>query len=319
MADGLAYGTRLWSIHSKELKKVIAMKKRLRKSIAIGLLVSSSFIVLPQAEAKAVYCTNCTREFKEMLRHATDITEFVSQTKTMLEQLGIDTDSLAELFIQTEEALKQTAELVIQSEEAIKQTEMQIKNLEQLGDDIKNRPLEVLMRLAKKTNEMKTHREEANVLIQVFNELYPEQSEFADLANAGQEEIDAVNQIYQEHYDKWSEAINDATEATFQVSGDQLKELGDDGELRAYIASLLQKPDANLTALQAANDLAAIQLDESRKLRALIATQAQETAINRMKTEKLNEEAEEAARVIWKTDDLDKGDDRDRPLPLYTN
>lgn len=271
------------------------MQKRIY-TIAFGIVFFITATLFP-SPSNAFYCSNCSREVMDILRQAKNYYEFVEQTKNMLEELGIETDSLGELFKQTAEALKQTEEL-------IKQTDMDIRNLEQIGDALKNNPLELLRKLAIKTSELETKRADSNLLIQVFNELYPEQSVFAELAGASQEDIDEVNAIYQEHYDTWSRAINEATRATFRVSGDQLKELEEDGELREYISGLLNTPEANLQALQAANSLAAVQLDESRKLRALIATQAQESGINRMKTEKEDEKAKERLRKATATDQL---------------
>ncbi len=266
------------------------------------VFLCAAMIFFASTSTFGFFCGNCSQEVMEIIRQVESMREFVEQTKTMLEELGIETDSLDELIVQTQEALKQT-------EEALKHTEMMGINLEGLEGELKNRPLELLLKLARKTSELETKRADSNLLIQVFNELYPEQSMFADLAGADQSRIDEVNAIYQEHYDTWSKTIHEATRATFRVTGDQLKELEEDGELREYLSKLLNNPKGNLQALQAANNLAAVQLEESRKLRSLIATQAQDSAINKMKTEKEDETTKERWRKSTTTEQLEYKND----------
>ena len=200
--------------------------------------------------------------------------------------------------------IQQVIELVEQTRQAIRQTEMQLKNLERMGEDLADNPLDYLMELAELTGELNTYRDEQKALAQIFNELYPEQSYFADLAaNATAEEIEAVNKKYQDHYDEWSRQIDEATMATFQVTGRQLKELEDSGELQDYLENLLRKPEGHMQALEAANQLAARQIEEIRQFRELTATQAQHQALREMKQEKLEEIGVERRRVISERDE----------------
>lgn len=100
--------------------------------------------------AYAFVCTNCSTNLQQALEYAAQ--------------------------------LKELAELVTQTKEAIKQTEMQIKNLERIPENLKDNPLNWLTSLAEKTAQLNTYRADENLLAQIFNELYPEQSEFASLA-----------------------------------------------------------------------------------------------------------------------------------------
>ncbi len=200
--------------------------------------------------------------------------------------------------------IQQVIELVEQTKQAIHQTEMQLKNLERIGEDLADNPLDYLMELAELTGELNTYRDEQKALAQIFNELYPEQSYFADLAaNATAEEIEAVNKKYQDHYDEWSRQIDEATMATFQVTGRQLKELEDSGELQDYLENLLRKPEGHMQALEAANQLAARQIEEIRQFRELTATQAQHQALNEMKQEKIDEMTDAQWREASKVED----------------
>ena len=252
--------------------------KKIFSAAALAAMVTISY----PAPAPAVFCSNCSTVFQQVLEYATQ--------------------------------LKELAELVTQTQEAIKQTEMEIKNLEKLGKDLRDNPLETLLDLANKTSKLNTYRAEENVLAQIFNELFPEQSMFADLAGASASEIDAANKKYQKHYDEWSKAIDQATQATFQLSGRQLKDMEESGELRGYLENLLNKPEGHMQAIQAGNQLAALQIQEIRQFRELAATQAQSEITQQMKQEKQEEMRKEIKREMTTTDKLESPDRRGEAL-----
>ncbi|MGI6656289.1 MAG: P-type conjugative transfer protein TrbJ [Desulfobulbus sp.] len=255
----------------------------MKKVLSVAAL--AAMLVGTPAPGLAVYCSNCSTVFQQALEYATQI--------------------------------KELAELVTQTQEAIKQTEMQIKNIAQLGADLRNNPLDTLLDLANKTARLNTYRAEENVLAQIFNELFPDQSMFADLAGATAEEIQAVNARYQQHYDDWSKAIDQATKATFQLSGRQLKELAENGQLRGYLQNLLNTPEGQMQAIQAGNQLAALQIEEIRQFRELAATQAQSEITQQMKQEKQEEMATEMWREAIKTDKLKNGPKNDTPIKYW--
>ncbi len=255
--------------------------KKIFSAAALAAMITISY----PAPAPAVFCSNCSTVFQQALEYATQ--------------------------------LKELAELVTQTQEAIKQTEMQIKNLEQLGKDLRDNPLETMLDLAEKTSKLNTYRAEENVLAQIFNELFPEQSMFADLAGATRDEIEAANKRYQDHYDEWSKAIDEATQATFQLSGRQLKDMEESGELRGYLENLLNKPEGQMQAIQAGNQLAALQIQEIRQFRELAATQAQSEITQQMKQEKQEESANAQHQEATKTDLFDHGPKNDKKIRLY--
>ena len=164
-----------------------------------------------------------------------------------------------------------------------------------------------MLDLAKKTSQLNTYRADETLLAQIFNELFPEQSMFADLAGASASEIEAANKKYQKHYDEWSKAIDQATQATFQLSGRQLKDLEESDELRGYLENLLNDPEGQMQAIQAGNQLAALQIQEIRQFRELAATQAQSEITQQMKQEKQEEMAEEQWRARMSVDKLKSG------------
>ncbi len=253
----------------------------MKKVFSVAALAAMCIVGHP-GSSHAIFCSNCSTVFQQVLEYATQ--------------------------------LKELAELVTQTQEAIKQTEMEIKNLEKLGKDLRDNPLETLLDLANKTSKLNTYRAEENVLAQIFNELFPEQSMFADLAGASASEIDAANKKYQKHYDEWSKAIDQATQATFQLSGRQLKDMEESGELRGYLENLLNKPEGHMQAIQAGNQLAALQIQEIRQFRELAATQAQSEITQQMKQEKQEEMAHEMWKEAINTDKLKNGPKNDKPI-----
>ena len=242
--------------------------KKIFSTAALAVMLVGSY----PHQAQAYYCSNCSTWLQQALEYAAQVEEL--------------------------------AEMVTQTQQAIKQTEMQIKNLEKLGKDLRDNPLETLLDLAKKTSQLNTYRADETLLAQIFNELFPEQSMFADLAGASASEIEAANKKYQKHYDEWSKAIDQATQATFQLSGRQLKDLEESDELRGYLENLLNDPEGQMQAIQAGNQLAALQIQEIRQFRELAATQAQSEITQQMKQEKQEEMAEEQWRNAMKTDVL---------------
>ncbi|GAB6194286.1 P-type conjugative transfer protein TrbJ [Desulfocastanea catecholica] len=258
------------------------MKKKL---LILGI---TALLTLP-APAKAIYCSNCSNVFVQALERVTNLKELETLTS------------------QYAEALQQTAQ-------QIEMVQNMIQNTASLPGNIKAQLAGQLRDLASLTGTLKTQRGEMTALAEVFNTLFPEQSEFADLAGASPAEIAAANQKYRNHYDTWSSSVDQASEATFQLSGHQLQELQDTGELENYINSLLQSPDGQMKAIQAGNQLATIQIQEARQLRELMATKTQSSLASQMKAEKISQMEMEQWKEATTTSDYDSSR-YNEPLP----
>lgn len=239
-----------------------------KKTILALIAAAALGTVYPGATpAYTVVCSNCSDAFQQALQLAQEIAQLV--------------------------------ELKNQTEEAIRQTEMQIKNLERLGKGLLENPAAWLRRLANLTGQLNTYRGEYNAILQVLNELYPEQAGLAELAGASGEARKEANKKYQEHYDEWSAKINQASFATFQLSARQLKDMEESGEFDAYIENLLAKPEGHMQAMEAGNALASLQIQEIRELREMVATQAQYEIMRDMKREKEDEYERENAKALF--------------------
>ena len=249
------------------------MKKQL---LAFALVLAA---VRP-VTAEVVYCTNCSSKFTQALDRVTNL----SQLSTLTNQYT--------------EAIQQTAQ-------QIQMVQNMIQNTASLPGTLKSQLAGQLTDLASLTSTLKTQRGEITALAEVFNTLFPDQSEFADLAGASPAEITAANQAYRDHYEAWSNEVDKASQATFQLSGEQLQELQDAGELENYISNLLDTPDGQMKALQAGNQLATIQVQEVRELRELIATNTQSTLAGQMKAEKESQMQKERWQNATNTEGYD--------------
>ncbi len=106
---------------------------------------------------------------------------------------------------------------------------------------------------------------------------------------------------YNAHWDGMAAEVDRAALATFQLSGQQLADLQQDPEhFQNYLDHLLATPEGQMQAIQAGNQLAAIQVQESRQLRELIATQAQAALASQVKTERESQGDAEFWRGIHK-------------------
>ncbi len=80
--------------------------------------------------------------------------------------------------------------------------------------------------------------------------------------------------------------MDQAALATFQVSGSQLDALVQSDEFDDHIQELLNSPEGRMQALQAGNQLTALQIREARELRTLIAAHVQSQVQASQKAEK---------------------------------
>jgi len=240
---------------------------------------------------EVVTCTNCSTVFTQLLEQATN-----------LEQLSTMTN-------QYSEAITQTAQQIQLVQHAI-------QNTMQLPQAMRGELAGQMTQLANLTNQLRTQRGDYTALAQVFNQLFPAQSTFSNLTAASTpEEIDAANQQYRQHQDKWSASVDEASLATYQLTGRQLQDLSDAGTLETYVQSLLDSPDGQMKAMQAGNQLAALQLQEQRELRELVATSSQSTLASQMKAEKKDQLEREQWREATQTTILRAPNHLDDPLP----
>ena len=253
------------------------------------------FMMMPGiAEAKTVYCTNCSTRTTQAIEKAQSADQLKQLAKTYAEELE-----------QTEAQLRMV-------QQNIEQYENMLQNTMKLPSTLRAELKSSFNSLAMQQSQLNTHRADIQALSEIFAAAYPDYGELAGMVTSG-----GAQEEYREQWDNWSQEINRATEATFQLSGAQLDELmSDPGAFDTYIDDLLNSPEGQMQALQSGNQLAALQLRENRQLRGLMATAAQSGVATNMKNQKEREAAEALWRAINNTDKFkDLSVDDARPLP----
>jgi P-type conjugative transfer protein TrbJ len=131
-----------------------------------------------------------------------------------------------------------------------------LQNTAQLPANLVNELRGDFTRLANLSSSLRTQRGDMMAMEQVFMNLFPEQSLFADLAGASPAQVAQANARYEAEWDKWAANVDRATQATFQLSGQQLADLQQDpARFQQYIDNLLSTPDGQQKAIMAGNGL----------------------------------------------------------------
>jgi len=262
------------------------------KKLIVGVIVS--LLIAGTSQAVTVFCTNCSDRFMQALDRTTSLSQ------------------LTELYSQTSNAITQTSQ-------QIAMVRNMIQNTMQLPSALRNELSGQLVKLASLTSQLRTQRGDFTSLGQIFNNLFPDQSMFMDIANAGPADIEAANKKLQTHWDTWSRSVDQASEATFKLSGKQLADLENSGEMQSYIDQLIATPEGQMQALQSGNQLAALQVEEARQLRELLATNAQSALAAQMKAEKVTQADKEFWRKATDTSQPNYADsvleENRKPLP----
>ncbi|MBD5646478.1 MAG: P-type conjugative transfer protein TrbJ [Desulfovibrio sp.] len=248
------------------------------------------------AQAKTVYCSNCSDKVTQAIEKATSL----DQLKTLLKEYD-------ELITQT------TAQLQM-VQQGIDRYANMVKNTVALPANLIRKVSGELSKVARITSALNTIRADVMGIGKVFDELYTAQDELKNLANMPRALLGQGSMTYHTSWDSWSRRVDDSTKATFQLSGAQLKDLENSGELESYINQLLSEPDGQQKAIMAGNQLAALQIQEARQLRELIATKVQSDLASQEKAEKEAQIGEELHRKML--NGFEKIDKKSYPDPF---
>lgn len=252
------------------------MKKNLVSALLFCCCVTGSV----PAHAETVYCWNCSDKVTQLLDRITNIEQLQMLIK------GYD------------ETVQQTAaqlELVAQH---IKEYENMLLHTVRLPRELIGKISAKLSEAGRITAALNSIRADIEGLSRIYDELYGTRDDLKNLANLPRAMLTQGVSTYHTSWDRWSERVDKATQATFQLSGHQLKQLADSGELEGYINGLLSTPEGQQQALMAANQLAALQIQEARQLRELIATKVQSDLASQTKQEKERQMGEELHRQM---------------------
>lgn len=222
--------------------------------------------------AMTVFCANCSDVWTQQMERVTSV------------------EQLQQLMRQYQEAVQQTQQQIALVQNSIKQYETMLQNTKNLPATLLNEVKGRFSELAKLTGQLNTQRGDIFAMSEVFDEVYPDLGLLKNLAGSSD-----VAEVWK----KWSQESDRAAEATFQLTGSQLKDIAENSQaLDQHIAKLLSTPEGQMEAIQSGNSLAALQVDELRQLRALMATNIQAAIQMNMKNEKREQLSMEQRKII---------------------
>ena len=220
-------------------------------------------VLAAPGQALTVACVNCSDNWTQQMERVINL----EQLKNMLNTY--------------QEAIQQTQQQIALVQSNLQQYQNMIQNTVNLPQNLLNQVKGQFSQLAQLTNKLNLQKGDYLALGQVFNDIYPSLELLKSITDgSGVKEVKEV-------WEKWSTEVDRAAQATFQLTGSQLKDLGENSDdLDRHISSLLSTPEGQMQAIQSGNSLAAIQIDELRQLRALMATNIQAATQALMKDEK---------------------------------
>lgn len=218
--------------------------------------------------ARSVYCVNCSDKWQQAIEKATSI------------------DQLATLHTTLNESLMQTQQQITMVTQNIEQFENMIKNTVNLPIDIYEDVQAEYSRLQNLYKEMGVLSGNLDGLQEAYDVRYPKFGE--------------ISKNYTENWTAWSDQMDSSNQALLKVTGVQLSDLtNDDSNVQGAVNNLLSAPEGRMEAIQAGNQLSAMQMQEMRELRTLMAAGLQQQAVESAKQEKINQAAmEQDLRVM---------------------
>lgn len=246
------------------------------KRAILTLAITAMVMVGAETEAKSFYCTNCSEKWMQALDRVTNVNE------------------LATLTQQLDNEVSQTAYQLQMVQQNVQRYELMMKNTKGLSPDTVRRLSGELRQMGSLVRQLEVRRAEADAARRYYNEMYPEQAALKGMNN----------QQYQQQWDRWSSESDRANRETYSLSAKQLNDLANSQDFDAHMDELLSTPEGQMEALQAGNKLSSMALRESRELRTLLATQAQEQSQAAAMAQKERERKEELNRRLtarpWK-------------------
>lgn len=250
------------------------MKKHLVFTLFMACLLAHG-----TAHAYTVYCTNCSTMFTQMMDRVTNI----EQLSTAIDQYG--------------QAVQQTEQQIRMVQQNIEQYQNMLKNTQSLSPSMLASMSGDFRRLAHLQSQLKLQRGDAQAMQNLYQEMYPAAGSLS--GQTGPEFHSRLNQ--------WSNASDQAYQSTFQMSGRQLNDLQNADAFDAKMQELLTTPQGRMEALQSANQLTAMQLQESRELRSLMGSYVQAQMQAAAKAEREEQVRREFSQKVYEGLDELKG------------
>lgn len=238
-------------------------------------------VLAAPGQAVVMTCVNCSDNWTQQMERITNLEQLQNTLKSY------------------HEAIQQTQQQITLVQNNIQQYQNMVQNTMNLPQNLLNQVKGQFSQLAKLTTELKFQKGDYLALSQVFDETYPDLGLLKTIVDG------TGSRSVKDLWDTWSKETDRAAEAAFQITGSQLKDLTDDSEaLDRHISDLLSTPEGQMQAIQSGNSLAAIQVDELRQLRALMAASIQASTQAMMKNEKREQLSVEQRDYLLNRDGL---------------
>jgi P-type conjugative transfer protein TrbJ len=206
---------------------------------------------------------------------------------------------LKALWKEYSESVQQTAQQIRMVQQNVEQYANMVHNTVTLPANTMNQMVGDFTRLSGYVERLSARTGEINTMKDLYNAFYEKQGALRGLINTA----DGTTN-YSDRWDRWASEVDRACEATFKLSGNQLADLRNNGELEAHIRTLLSTPKGRMEAIQAGNKLTAIQIKEAQETRALMATYYQQQMATIQKDEKVKQMQEEAKRRLLRVEKI---------------
>lgn len=260
--------------------------------IAFMLVTTST-----RAQSGVVWCTNCSDVFTQALDRVTNI------------------EQLTQLYQQVDQAMQQTQQQITMVQQGIDRYANMVRNTTSLPGQMRSKLQGTFGQLSSLTQQLNVQRGDASALSQIFSATYAGSGAIRDLARAPKEGAGAAADTYRQMREKWGDEVDRSQQAAFQESGSQISDIEQKStELDNQLGDLLLTPEGQMQALEAGNQIAAMQLQESQRLRMLLAVSAQASAQKQMKDEKTEQMQAEAWKDALSADSLKQYTPRDDPF-----
>ena len=249
-----------------------------RLFFSLASMVFLICVLTSPAPASTVYCANCSDVWTQQMERVTNLEQLQNTIKSY------------------QEAIQQTQQQIQMLATQIKQYENMIQNTVNLPQSLLGEMKGKFSELAKLTNQLNLQKGDYMAMGQIFDDIYPGLDIIKGLAGGDGDMTPG------DIWKKWSQEVDRAAQATFQVTGTQLRDLAENSDaLDQQISRLLSTPEGQMQAIQSGNSLAAIQVNELRQLRMLMATNIQMTTQMAMKDEKRGQLSKEQLDHILDT------------------
>lgn len=227
------------------------------------------FLMASPLEAKTVFCVNCSTSIMQLMDRVTN-----------LSQLSTALDQYVENVSQTEQQIRMV-------QQNIEQYSNMLQNTKSLNPEALLQLQGEYRRLGNLYNEIETRSGDIGAMRKAYEDLYPSFGQVTEGA-------------YTQKQAQWSQEVDRSNSTVFQQTGRQLKDLQQADTFDRRVNELLNNPKGRMEAIQATNQLNAMQLQEARELRALLATALQAQATSSAKQEKIEQARQEQYEELFK-------------------